>query len=145
MTTPRIWAFFYGSYMNPEVLAEVELVLENAEVAQLDGFELVIAPLANLNRTEAHTVFGIVGQVSHAKLDELYSHARDVLGGIYLPEAVLVRTRSGRYLPALCWISPHLSPGPVDPDYVDRIASPAHEFGFPGWYVAHIESFRPAT
>jgi hypothetical protein len=142
MTAPRVWTFFYGSYMNPEVLAQLEIELEAAEVAQLDGFELVIAPLANLVRTEAHTAFGVVGRLPHAQLDELYAHARDALGGLYLPEAVLVRARSGRYLPALCWISPQLEPGPIDADYVDRIATPAREFGFPRWYVEHIESFK---
>lgn len=142
MSAPKVWTFFYGSYMNSEVLDEVELVLESAEVAQLDGFELRIEPLANLVRNEAQSVFGIVGLLTHAKLDELYRHARDVLGGFYLPEAVLVRTLEGRYLPAMVWISHDLEPAPADPAYVDRVLAPAIEYGFPRWYLSRIESFK---
>jgi len=143
MSAPKVWSFFYGSYMNAEVLAELELVLEDVEVAKLDGFELRIEPLANLVRAEGYAAFGIVGRLTHAKLDELYAHARDVLGGYYLPEAVLVRTRRGVYLPAMCWIASDLAPAPAEPAYVDRILAPAVEYGFPSWYLELIESFKP--
>lgn len=143
MNTPMIWSFFYGSYMNAEVLGKMELELAEVEVAQLDGFALRIEPLANLVRSEAHSVFGLVGRLTHADLDELYSHARDVLGGYYLPEAVLVRTSSGRYLPAMCWISHDLEAAPAESAYVDRVLAAAVEYGFPQWYLERIESFKP--
>lgn len=47
----RIWTFFYGSYMNPGVLEEVDLHPEAFEVARLDGFDIRIGPLANLVQT----------------------------------------------------------------------------------------------
>jgi hypothetical protein len=28
-------------------------------------------------------------------------------------------------------------------DYIDRIVGPAKEYGFPDWYIARLESFRP--
>jgi len=31
---------------------------------------------------------------------------------------------------------------PAERAYVDRIVKPAREFGFPGWYVERLESFR---
>ena len=48
MANPTIVAFFYGSYINLDVLREVGLVPERVEVARLPGFDLLIRPLANL-------------------------------------------------------------------------------------------------
>ena len=38
-----VLTFFYGSYSNREVLAEVDLVPDQVEVACLPGFEIHIA------------------------------------------------------------------------------------------------------
>ena len=39
MADTRVWAFFYGSYMNPDVLREVNLVPAEWEVARLQGYK----------------------------------------------------------------------------------------------------------
>jgi hypothetical protein len=36
---PQVWTFCYGSYINFEVLREVDPVPENWEVARLAGFD----------------------------------------------------------------------------------------------------------
>jgi hypothetical protein len=153
MSEPKVWTFFYGSYINFDVLREVELAPRQWEVARLGGFDIVIRPRANLVRSESRCVYGIVATATHRELARLYAHARDVLGETYLPEAVLVETGAdrgwGTWRPALCYICPDMSPRPADPAYVDRIAAPARKYGFPDWYVARIESFKdrpsPAT
>ncbi len=143
MNAPEIWTFFYGSYMNLNVLAEVDYCPERIEVARLPGFDIEVRPLANLVRSDQHTVYGILATGTHDELDRLYTHAADVLGGIYLPEAVLVQSAAGHWVPALCYISPGLSGGPATDDYIDRLVRPAREHGFPDWYIDRIESFRP--
>jgi hypothetical protein len=141
MLAPKIWVFFYGSYMNRDVLGEVNLVPDRFEVARLPGFDIHIAPRANLVRSDAHAVYGVCAQATHAELARLYAHAKDVLGETYLPEAVLVETREGSWRPALCYICPEMAPRPAEPAYVERIARPARELGFPEWYVNRIRSY----
>ena len=119
MATPAVWTFFYGSYMNFDVLKEVDLVPERFEVCRLDGFDIRIRPLANLVRSDRHCVYGIVATATHAELERLYAHAHDVLGGTYLPEAVLVETDEGALRPALCYIAPSMEDRPAAADYVD--------------------------
>jgi hypothetical protein len=119
MAEPVVWTFFYGSYLNRGVLAEVDLHPDRWEVASLSGFDITIAPLANLRRSERD----------------------DVLGGTYLPEAVLTRTADGTFRPALCYLAPAMATRPADPAY--GIVGPAREMGFPDWYVLRLESFRP--
>ena len=141
MTEPKVWVFFYGSYINPGVLREVDLVPEHWEVGRLPGFDIRIQPRANLIRSDRDSVYGMAATATHAELDRLYAHARDVLGEVYLPEAVLVHLPSGLWRPCLCYLCPEMAPRPADPDYVRRIVGPAREFGFPPWYVGRLESF----
>src|SRR5262245_8016106 len=127
MAEPKVWVVFYRSYINFGVLREVGLVLGQWEVARLDGFDIRIRPRANLVRSGRHCVYGIVGTASHAELARLYAHARDVLGEVYLPEAVLVQTLAGLWRPAICYLCPVMAPRPAENEYVARIVGPASE------------------
>jgi cation transport regulator ChaC len=138
---PKVWVFFYGSYMNFDVLREVEIIPDEWGVARLDGFDIRIEPRANLVRSDEHCVFGIAATATHAELRRLYAHAQQVLGELYLPEAVLVQTEAGLWRPALCYICPAMVPCPPENAYVERILKPARQFGFPKGYVERLESF----
>jgi len=140
---PRVWTFFYGSYMNLDVLRDVGLVAERHEAARLDGWDIRIAPRANLVRSDEHVVWGLVATATHRELDQLYAHARDVLGELYLPEAVLVRTAAGDHRPALCYICPEMAPRPAEAAYVERIVAGALALGAPDAYIARLRSFAP--
>ena len=137
----KVLTFFYGSYMNVDVLREVNLVPETWEVARLSGFDIDIRPRANLVRSDRYAVYGVVAPVSHPELARLYAHAHDVLGESYLPEAVIVEV-DGSFRPALCYIATSMVPRPAADDYVDRVVRPARRFGFPAWYVDRLETFR---
>ena len=140
---PKVCVFFYGSFINLNVLRGAGLDPDRVEVARLGGFDIVIRPLANLVRSDQHSVYGILVTATHAELGRLYDYARDELGGIYLPEAVLVETTGG-WRPALCYTAPQMEPKTPSNDYIDRIVMPARQHGFPAWYVARLEAFRPA-
>jgi hypothetical protein len=142
MTEPRVWVFFYGSYMNFDVLKEVDFVPQQWEVAKVSSFDIVIQPAANLIPSDRHCVYGILAIATHTELNRLYAHAKGVLGETYLPEAVLAETLSGNWRPALCYIAPSMEVRPAANDYVERILNPAKEFNFPEWYVKRLESFR---
>ena len=94
---PKVWVFFYGSYMNREVLGEVGIRLEEVEVARVAGWDIVIKPRANLVPSETSAVHGILTRATHDELTRLYAHAKDVLGEVYLPEAVIAETRLGSF------------------------------------------------
>jgi hypothetical protein len=143
MAAPRVWAFFYGSFISLDVLSKVGCIPERYEVARLGGFDIHIRPLANLVRGEQTCVYGLLATATHDELRRLYEHARDELGGTYLPEAVLVETLAGTWRPALCYLAPALEPAAASNDYIDRIVHAARMHGFPGWYVSRLEAFRP--
>jgi hypothetical protein len=142
MSEPKVRVFFYGSYMNPAVLREMGLAPEHFDVARLDGYDIRIAPRANLVRSSEHCVYGVLVEATHAELSRLYAHAKDVLGETYLPHPILTQTQSGAWFPSLCYLAPSMVPRPPDPAYVDRIVRPARDLGFPDWYIRRLESER---
>ncbi|MGH7629039.1 MAG: gamma-glutamylcyclotransferase family protein [Gemmatimonadales bacterium] len=144
MSETAVWVFFYGSYMNASVLAEAGWEARSFTVARLPGFDIQIGPLANLVRSDRHSVYGLLARATHVELERLYTHAAEVLGGRYLPEAVLVQLADGALRPALCYIAPDRVPAQAHAAYIDRIVAPARAHGFPDWYILRLESFRPA-
>jgi hypothetical protein len=92
MVEPKIWTFLYGSYINVDVLREVDYIPDQLEVARLAGFDIRIRPRANLVRSEQHLVYGILATGTHSELGRLYQHAKEILGETYLPEAVIAQT-----------------------------------------------------
>jgi hypothetical protein len=63
ITESKVGVFFYGSYMNLDVLKEVDIVPNQWEVAKVSGFDIIIQPHANLVVSERHCVFGILATV----------------------------------------------------------------------------------
>ena len=86
MVKQHIWTFFYGSFINLEVLKETNYSPSEYKVARLSGYAITIQPLANLMPSTQSSVYGIVAIASHEELARLYTHVEHVLGGTYLPE-----------------------------------------------------------
>lgn len=142
MSDKRIWAFFYGAYMNFDVLKEVNLVPQDVEVARLGGFDISIKPLVNLVTSDQYHVYGIAATVTHKELHRLYTeHALGILGELYLPQAVIVKTRDEKFIAAVCYIAPSMVPKPASKDYMSKVLKPAHEFKLPEWYIKRLENF----
>lgn len=139
----RIWVFFYGSNINLDVLKAAGLEPAEWEVARAPGFDIYIAPTANLIHSDRHTVWGINVAATHAELAGLYTnYVQGTLGQTYLPEAILTVSADGKLRPAMTYISHDMVPGTADPAYLDRIVIPARQFGFPSWYLEKLEAYR---
>ena len=136
----RVWTFFYGSFMNTEVLAEADVRPTEVQMARLDGWDIRIAPRATLVPAEGRSVFGVLAQLSHTDLDKLYT--KDCFGiGTYLPEAVLVADAEAHAVPALTYIAWEIEGGTPSAEYLRKMIAVANRFEFPDWYIKHIMSF----
>ncbi len=112
---------------------------ERFEVARLSGFEIHISPYAALTPSTQCSVYGVLVQATHEELAALYS--MDGVG-VFHPEAVVVETAGGKLTPALCYIPPSAGDGPADRDYLDRLVAAGREYGFPDWYLHHLNERR---
>ena len=93
----RIPVFFYGLFMDTELLV-AKGVETSLRPASLRGFELRIGRRATLVPSDGTTVHGVLAELTHLDIDQLYS---DHSVQDYRPEAVLVETDTGESIPAL--------------------------------------------
>jgi hypothetical protein len=141
MAEPSVWVFFYGSFINRDVLKQYDVRLQSFEVARLDGFDIAIQPLATLVPSDERCVYGIVAGLTHADVRKLYS--QDWVSG-YNPYAVLITAAEGVLIPCLCYIAPrNAQPSAPSADYLMKIIAPAQEYRFPDWYVERLRQFLP--
>jgi cation transport regulator ChaC len=139
-----VWTFFYGSFMNPDVLAKAEVRPTEAQMGRLDGWDIKIAPRATLVPSEGRSVFGILAKVTHADLEKLYT--KDWFGfGTYLPEAVLVEDSAEHLVPALSYIAWEMEGGSPTHEYLSNVVTAARQFRFPEWYINRLKSFAAGS
>src|SRR5205807_6372084 len=81
--------FFYGTFMNPKVLAEYGIAAGEVLPARVMNFELCIRPRVNLLPCNGASVYGAVISVTHDDLTKIYSDLEERLGLKYLPQAML--------------------------------------------------------
>ena len=137
--------FFYGSYMNFDVLSEAGIGERPYDIAHLSGYRLRISPFANLVSDNSSDSYGILTQLTHKELNRLYiDHAQGKLGAIYLPKAVMVQTDDREPTPALCYVSYCIQAEEPCPDYIEGILVAARKYGFPPEYINYIASMNAA-
>jgi len=134
----RVDGFFYGLYMDVEVLRELGVVPLGPRRAYVDGFVLRIGGRATLLPSPGSRVYGMLFALTHAELDRLYTAP-----GLeqYRQEAVLAQPLERKTpTPALCY---NLREAPAsherNPEYAARLQRALRRLDFPPEYVASVE------
>jgi len=142
MSTPQplVWVFFYGTIMNPVVMKDFGVSVNQVVPAKLAGFDITIRPRPNLRRCERASVFGSLVTVTHADLAAIYSGLEKNFGLRYVPEAVLASTIDGALRPALCYLAPTMIDADPDPAFLMQLGQCIRTMGHPDWYAEHVES-----
>ena len=135
------WVFFYGTFMNWDVLISHGVTPTVVIPAKLNGFELYIRPRVNLARSERSCVYGAIVAITHEELLRLYSNLEERYGVKYFPQPVLAETAEGGFRPVLCYIAPNMDAGQADQVYVTLLAQCVRKAGHPDWYAEFVESF----
>lgn len=136
MSERRIDAFFYGLFMDREILRERGVEASNPRRAYVEGFALRIGTRATLVPAAAGRVYGMVFALTHAELDRLYGAP-----GLehYDPEAVLTQPLVGTPTPALCYnLREAPQPHERNPEYASRLQRVLSALDFPADYVASL-------
>ena len=131
-----VTVFFYGLFMDAELLHGKGVVATEPRAARLDGYRLVIDTRATLIPADGDRVHGIVMRVSAADLRRLYSKASV---SAYRAQAVKVAVSEGGDVDAACYIAPAQSPGgAANRDYAERLLRCAEKLGLPAEYLEAI-------
>jgi hypothetical protein len=136
MTDRRIDGFFYGLFMDRDVLRESRVTAARPRRAYVDGYELRIGRRATLVPAPGARAYGMVFALTHDQLEKLYSAP-----GLeqYRPEAILAHSMEGDTFPALCYNLRDV-PGPdeANPEYAARLRAVLGKLAFPPEYIESI-------
>ena len=133
----RADVFFYGLFMDEELLRSKGLKPEGAEHAAVDGLLLRIGQRAALVPTPGGRVHGVVFSLTLSELDRLYSEPSVQA---YRPQPVLAQLASGGVIAALCYNLPQPpSPTERNPEYAAKLRAVAQKIGLPEEYVASLQ------
>jgi Gamma-glutamyl cyclotransferase, AIG2-like len=125
----RLDVFFYGLFMDADLLRAKGVSPENIEQAVVDDFALRIGRRAALVSAPGHCVYGLVMSLTRGDLDHLYA---DPSVSEYRPQALLARLAGGETVPVLCYNVPRPpSPDEHNPDYAAALRAVAEKVGLP--------------
>jgi hypothetical protein len=132
----RVDAFFYGLFMDVEILREAGTAPIRPRRAYVADFALRIGRRATLVPSPGARAYGMLFALTHAELDRLYTAP-----GLeqYRPEAVLAQPLEGAPAPALCYnLREAPSPDERNPEYAARLQRALGKLDFPPEYVASV-------
>ncbi|HJX97992.1 MAG TPA: gamma-glutamylcyclotransferase family protein [Chthoniobacterales bacterium] len=136
MAARRLDVFFYGLFMDQDLLRAKGVQPTFLRSALVEGFALRIGERASLVPDESGRVHGVVMSLSHDELEKLYSEPSV---RAYRPEAVLERLGNDEIIAALCFNLPQPpSPAERNPEYAAKLRVVAQRIGLPVDYVASI-------
>jgi len=128
--------FFYGLFMDAEVLRQAGTNPSNFRRAYVNDFALRIGQRATLVPSAGARAYGMLISLTHVELDRLYGAP-----GLeaYRPETVVAHPFEGEALPALCYnLIKAPKPHERNPEYAMRLKGILEELGFPVEYVESI-------
>ncbi len=132
----RITVFFYGLFMDVDLLLSQGAHPTQPRPASVPGFALRIGQRATLIRNAESSAHGIIMELSHGEIEQLYSEASV---SVYRPEAVLAQLADGSYIPALCFnlvVPP--APEEANADYATKLRELARRLKLSRRYVESI-------
>ena len=137
MSTRRADVFFYGLFMDQELLRAKGLQPQQVERGLVEGLALRIGQRAALVPVSGARVYGLVMSLTLDELAKLYS---DPSVRAYQPVAVLVQLENGGRLAALCYNLPEPpSPAERNPQYAAKLRAVAKKVGLPEEYIARLQ------
>ena len=91
--------FFYGLYMDEEILKSKNIPIRNQRSGYIDGYALRVGNLATLLRSENSRAYGMVYSMTHEEVYSLYEGS-----GLdaYVTEALLCTLEDGSKIAVLC-------------------------------------------
>jgi hypothetical protein len=137
MQTRYIDVFFYGLFMDVEVLRANGFHPINERQACVPGMAILIGQRATLIPDAAKCVYGFVIGLSHSEVERLYAEPSVAA---YRPEAVLAHLPDQTGIPALCFNLPLADTAiEANPEYAEKLRAVADRLGLPKDYVMSIK------
>ncbi len=134
--TDQLAVFFYGLFMDVDLLIEKGIVPANPRRAVVEGFGLRIGSRATLVASKNERSYGIVMKLTQQQLALLYSGPGLE---IYRPETITCKTLDGEILFALCYNVPDPpAANEANEEYVKQLRAVLTKLHFPREYIESV-------
>jgi hypothetical protein len=130
--------FFYGLFMDEDLLQEKGLNPSAAIIAYVTGYGLRIGERATLMQSSQERSYGSVIQLDEEEIEILYS---DKSVEDYVPEEVTAINTNGSRLTAVSYILPISKLSGQNREYAKSLAVVARKIGLPAQYIDEIEKW----
>ena len=130
--------FFYGLFMDEDLLRQKGLNPESPRLAQVIGYGLRIGERATLEKSASERAWGCVIELTEAELDSLYAEASVA---DYIPEPLMATDSRGHPIAAISYILPMHKLSGHNPAYARSLAIAASKLGLPDDYIEEIETW----
>lgn len=130
--------FFYGLFMDQELLKGKGFSPSNSKHAYLLGYRLRIGARATLVPHSGARSYGTVMELENRELEDLYGS-----DGVedYVSKTVKVNTISGELLEAITYILPTEKTSEINSEYAVKLSSTAKKLNLPASYIKEIEAW----
>jgi hypothetical protein len=130
--------FFYGLFMDKDLLKEKGFNPQNIKRAYLKGYQLKIGERATLAPNKGACSYGTVMELDSNELQNLYGS-----DGVedYVPQPVQANTMVGEPLEAISYILPMEKISGSNSEYAIKLASIAKKLNLPDFYINEIEAW----
>lgn len=130
--------FFYGLFMDPDLLNEKGYHPSDVKLACLEGYQLKIGKRASLAPFPGASAYGTIMAVSSEELRKLYGS-----DGVedYIPERVRVNIIEGDTVEALTYLLPVEKMAGSNSKYAVKLANVAEKLNLPQHYLKEIEAW----
>ena len=130
--------FFYGLFMDEDLLRQKGLNPFDFKLASVTGYGLRIGARATLEASKSEQVFGSVVTLKADELKRLYSEESVA---DYVPTRLPVTDMQGHCAEAISYILPMALLSGRNPGYARSLLVAADKIGLPGAYLKTIESW----
>ena len=130
--------FFYGLFMDGDLLKEKGLKPLSPRLAYVTGYGLRIGERATLEKSASERAYGSVIELSKEELEILYG---DKSVADYIPEQLVATDLQGRSIAAVSYILPMDKLSGSNEEYAISLAIAARKIGLPEEYIGEIETW----
>lgn len=131
--------FFYGLFLDPDILIELGYSPKNFRLAKLENYALVIGERANMVATKDGHVWGSIIEINQKELDQLYSE-KSVSD--YQSKTVSSVLENKNTKNAQTYILPedYIMKAAKNNEYAIRLLTICQKYNFPEYYLDKLNA-----
>ena len=128
--------FFYGLYMDPDLLKGLKYSPHNPRIAYVEDYQLDLRGVAKMIPQQGSKTWGMVIQLSQADLDQMYGSEATKS---YQPETMTAILQDGQAVQTACYNLPPDQSAELNRMYGFKLLAILKKLSLPADYIWEVE------